>query len=199
MTGQQYVDCPKCHAHSMQIHSETGEGECGSCGYYMPPSDEGLTPKRAGASGTPHVAPGLLPRRERGRLIENVGLPTTDPRDWDYRVVALIRAVDGDTFDLTIEKRMDFGFRLIEDKQWSTRFRLLAINAPETNEAGGAAATEFARDWINQAIADDVLRGQTFKTDNFGRWLIDLYRADNHHVLSNVMINEGHGKAYPTK
>lgn len=117
-------------------------------------------------------------------------------REWDYRVTALVRAVDGDTFDLTVAKRMDFGFRLVEEKCWSTRFRLLGINAPETNEAGGAAATDFAREWILDAIAADMLRGQTFKADNFGRWLIELYRLDTGERLHTAMIDAGHGKPY---
>jgi endonuclease YncB( thermonuclease family) len=111
--------------------------------------------------------------------------------DFDYRVTELIRAVDGDTFDLTLEKRMDFGFRLIEDKRWSTRFRLLGINAPEPNQAGGAAATAYAILWISEAIADDMLRGQTHKTDNFGRWLIDLYRLDTGKRLTDEMVAAG--------
>lgn len=115
-------------------------------------------------------------------------------RDWDYRVTACVRAVDGDTFDLTLTKRMDFGFRLVEDKYWSTRFRLLDIDAPELNQAGGAAATNFAEIWIKTAIYDDVLRGQTFKTDHFGRWLIDLYRADSNEHLDDAMRAAGHEK-----
>lgn len=118
-----------------------------------------------------------------------------DVRTWDYRIVALIRTVDGDTFDLTLEKRMDFGFRLIEDKRWSTRFRLLGVDTWETNEAGGAAAKAFADAWIKQAILDDVLRGQTFKTDNFGRWLIDPYRVDTGEHLSDALRAGGHVKA----
>lgn len=122
-----------------------------------------------------------------------------DTRQWDYRVVDCIRVVDGDTFDLTLEKRMDFGFRLVEDKQWSTRFRLLGVDAWELNEAGGAAAAAFASSWIARAIQDDVLRGQTFKTDNFGRWLIDLYRLDSDERLSDVLIANGHGVPYLKK
>lgn len=118
-----------------------------------------------------------------------------DTRDWDYRVVACLRVVDGDTFDLTVTKRMDFGFRLVEDKYWSARFRLLGIDTWETNQAGGAAATSFADAWIKQALHDDVLRGQTFKTDNFGRWLISLYRADNHETLEDALRAGGHEKA----
>lgn len=116
------------------------------------------------------------------------------PRAWDYPVTALIRTVDGDTYDLTLSKTMDFGFRLIERKSWSSRFRLLGIDTPETNEAGGSAATGFANAWISSAIADGVLRGQTFKTDNFGRWLIDLYRSDTGESLRNALQGNGHGK-----
>ena len=121
----------------------------------------------------------------------------TEPRTWDYRVAALVRTVDGDTMDLTLEKRMDFGFRLIEDKQWSTRFRLLGVDTPETNQAGGAAATRFADEWIRQAIYDDALRGQTFKTDNFGRWLIDLYRTDTGEHLADALLASGNAARYP--
>lgn len=120
-----------------------------------------------------------------------------EPRTWDYTVTTLVRAVDGDTFDLTLSKRMDFGFRLIEDKEWSTRFRLLGINAPETNQVGGAAATLYASTWIYAAIYEGVLRGQTFKADSFGRWLIDLYCADTGEHLAASMIAAGHGVRYP--
>lgn len=117
--------------------------------------------------------------------------PDEDPRTWDYRVVELIRAVDGDTFDLRLTKRIDFGFRLVEDKSWATRFRLLGVDAFETNEAGGAKAKADAAAWITAAVVDDVLRGQTFKADNFGRWLIDLYRADTSERLSEFLTAQG--------
>ena len=123
-------------------------------------------------------------------------LPVAEARAFDYRVTSLVRAVDGDTFDLTVTKRIDFGFRLVEEKSWSARFRLLGIDAPETNTAGGTAATTYAREWITAAIRDDVLRGQTFKTDNFGRWLIDLYRVDNAEHLHARMIADGNGIPY---
>lgn len=116
-------------------------------------------------------------------------------REWDYRVTDCLRIVDGDTFDLTLHKRMDFGFRLIEDKYWSARFRLLGIDTPETNQAGGSAATAFAADWIRDAIYSDYLRGQTYKTDNFGRWLIDLYRLDTGEYLRDALRAAGHEKA----
>ena len=116
----------------------------------------------------------------------------TEPRTWDYRVSALIRTVDGDTYDVTLTKQMDFGFRLVEEKSWSTRFRLVGLDTPETNQAGGAAATRFADAWIRLAIYHDVLRGQTYKTDNFGRWLIDLYRTDTGEHLADALRAAGH-------
>lgn len=116
-----------------------------------------------------------------------------EPRTWDYKVVALIRAVDGDTFDLTVEKRMDFGFYLHDNKRWSTRFRLLGINAPESRAYGGPDAAYYATAWITAAVGSDVLRGQTFKADSFGRWLIDLYRTDTGEHLADAMIAAGHG------
>lgn len=115
-------------------------------------------------------------------------------RDWDYSVVELIRAVDGDTYDLTLEKEIDFGFRLIERKRWSARFRLLHADAWEHNEAGGSAATAFAREWIAARIESGALRGQTFKGDSFGRWLIDLYDSGSRELLSTSMLNAGHLK-----
>lgn len=112
-------------------------------------------------------------------------------RDWDYAVVQVIRVVDGDTYDLTLEKEMDFGFRLIETKRWSSRFRLLGIDTPEKNEAGGSGATAFAEAWLAAAVGAGMLRGQTFKTDNFGRWLIDLYRIDTRQSLTQALLNAG--------
>lgn len=117
-------------------------------------------------------------------------------RTWDYEVVELVRAVDGDTFDLTLSKPMDFGFRLIEDKRWSTRFRLLGIDTYELNESGGAAAKLFAEAWISLAVQEKVLRGQTFKSDHFGRWLIDLYRSDTNTHLKDDLLDAGHGVPY---
>lgn len=121
-------------------------------------------------------------------------MSTPDFRVWDYRITELVRAVDGDTFDLTLEKRMDFGFRLVEDKRWTARFRLLDADTWEMNQAGGAAARGFADAWLRRAIQDDVCRGQTYKTDNFGRWLIDPYRADTYEHLSGALTRGGHTK-----
>jgi len=112
-------------------------------------------------------------------------------RDWDYKVVGLIKPVDGDTYDLIVEKEMDFGFHLIERKRWASRFRLLHADAWEHNQAGGAAAKSFATQWISARINTECLRGQTFKSDSFGRYLIDLYDTVTKESLSNALKANG--------
>lgn len=112
-------------------------------------------------------------------------------REWDYSVVQVIRVVDGDTYDLTLEKEMDFGFYLREKKRWSHRFRLLGVDTPERGEPGFAAATAFAEAWLAGAIGAGMLRAQTYKTDSFGRWLVDLYRIDTGSTLTRALIDAG--------
>lgn len=115
---------------------------------------------------------------------------------WDFKVAVLKKVVDGDTFDLTVSKRVDtFGFYLVETKEWTTRFRLLGLDAWEKNEIGGPYATNFAWNWITAGIGADVLRGQTFKPDNFGRWLMDIYRTDTGEWLRDALIAGGHAVA----
>lgn len=88
----------------------------------------------------------------------------------------LVRVIDGDTVVLDL----DLGFY-----QWrhGQSYRLLHINAPEMhvgglpNPAGGTARIAL-RDLIEPA---KTLIVQTVKSDNFGRFLIDLW-ADGVHV-----------------
>lgn len=114
-----------------------------------------------------------------------------EERTWDYEVVEVRRVVDGDTYDLTLSKRMDFGFRLTEEKRWSTRFRMLGGDAYETDEKGGAGATASARLWLSNALGAGVLRGQSYKPDDFGRWLLDLYRTDTGEHLNAALRATG--------
>lgn len=118
-------------------------------------------------------------------------------RDWDYAVVQIIRVVDGDTYDLTLEKEMDFGFYLRESKRWSHRFRLLGADTPERGDANFSAATAFAEAWLAGALGAGMLRAQTFKADSFGRWLVDLYRIDTGTTLTRALIEAGLAEAYP--
>lgn len=121
----------------------------------------------------------------------------TLPTPYDYSVTEVIRVVDGDTYDLRLTKPLDFGFNFIETKQFAARFRLLGVDAWESNEAGGAKATRDATAWLNDALSTGVLRARTYKSVGlvpdgaFGRWLIEPYRGDTSEKLSDFLRHGG--------
>lgn len=86
---------------------------------------------------------------------------------WDYKVASIVRVVDGDTVDLVV----DLGFHLSA----TLRFRLYGCDSPERKEAGWAECTAFTRTWLNKAIFAGGLHATTYKSDDFGRWLADVY------------------------
>jgi len=121
---------------------------------------------------------------------------------YDYRVIQLHRIVDGDTFDLTLEDDRNpidvgFGFTL-PPARVRLRFRLLGVDAWETNEAGGADATRFSEEWIRSSIEGEELRGASYKKPTritpdgeFGRWLIHLYAVRRGEELSTELVHAG--------
>jgi endonuclease YncB( thermonuclease family) len=129
----------------------------------------------------------------------------SDRTEYDYRVVALHRVVDGDTFDMSLEDDQNpvdvgFGFTLPPPRV-RLRFRLFGVDAWETNHAGGSAATRFALEWISyRFMAADRLRGVSYKHPSrvtpdgeFGRWLIDLYDDTGTH-LADALVAAGHAR-----
>lgn len=114
-------------------------------------------------------------------------------RAHDYRVAQVMRVVDGDTVDLSI----DVGFYL----HAGLRFRLLGIDTPERGQPGAAEATAYTRRWLdnNLSLADVgvELRATTWRADSFGRWLADVYSFDTTTGirvagLSGDLIEHGH-------
>ena len=97
----------------------------------------------------------------------------SDEKIYDYRIANVIRVIDGDTFVLELESEIDFGFYVIDTKRWTTRFRLYGIDCPELHTAAGTDAKEFAENWL--ADNAEKLRARTYKADDFGRWLADVY------------------------
>lgn len=108
---------------------------------------------------------------------------TAGPLLYDYKVVEIIRVVDGDTVDA----RVDLGFHTTA--AW--RFRLLDCDAPEHREPGWRECTAFTTAWLASSLS--ALRVRTEKADSFGRWLADFYRGENHLAdrINDLMTQNG--------
>lgn len=96
---------------------------------------------------------------------------------YDYRLVEVIRVVDGDTIDA----RIDLGLHLTA----ALRFRIADIDTPERGKPGWTEATEYTRAWL---IAHTGIRMETHKADSFGRWLASIYDQRTGHVLSDDIL-----------
>ena len=115
--------------------------------------------------------------------------------DYDYEIEHVRRVVDGDTFDLTLAREVDFGFYLVERKRFTLRVRLLDVDAHETREQLGAQATIFASGWL--AGRRGRLRATTYKTDAFGRWLAVIYDGVTRERLADALLRAGLAVPYP--
>lgn len=112
---------------------------------------------------------------------------------YDYAVAGVVKVVDGDTVDL----RLDVGLLL----SYAGRFRLLGVDTPERGQDGFSAATEYVRAWLDSMVAQGkTLRVRTHKADSFGRWLVELYAADQdglvHARLSDDLLAVGLAQPY---
>ncbi len=102
---------------------------------------------------------------------------------YHYRAT-VVRVVDGDTVDLTV----DLGFRAT----FTDRFRLYGIDAPEvrypTYDAGQAA-----RLWLTELLPPGTpVVTETHKppTDKYGRWLATLWLGG--HDVNAALVAAGH-------
>lgn len=102
---------------------------------------------------------------------------------YDYKVLEVVRVVDGDTVDL----RLDLGFRI----HTVNRFRLFLVDTPERGQPQWSEASDFTRLWLSKP---GELRALTHKSDSFGRWLADLYyTSDPENTLSRALVIVGLG------
>jgi endonuclease YncB( thermonuclease family) len=88
-----------------------------------------------------------------------------------------VRVVDGDTVRLIL----DLGFWMERLEQ---PYRLLRINAPEMSTVEG----QNARAALVAFLADKALVAHTQKSDNFGRFLTELY-ANSENVSDYLVAN----------
>lgn len=114
---------------------------------------------------------------------------------YDYELITVRRVVDGDTVDLTVGRTIDFGFYLIEHKQFSARFRLAGVDTPERGQPGWAEAGDFVGLWL--ADREGIARVYTIKPDNFGRFLAVIYGAGGPaDSLNQALLDYGYGWPY---
>ena len=124
--------------------------------------------------------------------------------EYTFDVSRVYRVVDGDTFDLRVERDLvpspgfGFGIRAYHD----ARFRLVGpagawTDAIERNQPQGSEAMEQSRWWLERVAATYDLRGRTYKPagmmpdGQFGRWLIDLYDTRTGQHLSDYLASMG--------
>lgn len=96
----------------------------------------------------------------------------------------VIRWVDGDTLDVTI----DLGFMVTTEQ----RLRLYGIDTPERGKKGYKEARQFCEGY---APAGTRVVVKTHKTpEKYGRYLAVLYLGPT--SLNDILIEEGHAVSY---
>ena len=110
-----------------------------------------------------------------------------------YNNVKLIRVLDGDTVELEINLGYHLTFR--------DRFRLVRIDAPETNrkatrEAGNKSKMALEQMLLEEIDEADGIWIESFKKDSFGRWLCEIYSHKSGESLNQRMLTEGHAVPY---
>ena len=105
---------------------------------------------------------------------------------WRYDFVQLVRVIDGDTLELSI----DMGNSI----RWQGKFRLFGIDTPEvhgtTAQAGQAARAALAE----MLTASGIDYCETYKPDKYGRWLVTIIAGGKN--LSGEMVARGLAKQY---
>lgn len=112
--------------------------------------------------------------------------------DYTYKVLEVIRVVDGDTIDC----RISVGFGI----DATFRFRVFGIDAVEKRDPLGPAATDYTRRWLEDALFTGPLYVTTHKSSEvtngigdgaFGRWLGDFHDAAGDH-LGQALVDAGY-------
>ena len=118
----------------------------------------------------------------------------SDKDPYIYRIKSVLKVVDGDTIDASI----DLGFDISLEK----RIRLAGIDAPEsrtTNLKEKALGLE-SKEWLKKALegAKDILikTEKPDSTEKYGRIIGHLFINDQETSLNNQMIAEGYALEY---
>ena len=127
-----------------------------------------------------------------------VMLPPSRKSCYNFRVTKIVKVLDGDTIDVTI----DLGFDLFKKE----RVRIAGVDTPEkrTRDLDEKALGIDATNWL-KARLEETIKGDeelTIRTElkggvgKYGRLLGWLYVGDATISLNELMIEEGYAWAY---
>ena len=117
---------------------------------------------------------------------------------YNFRVIKIVKVLDGDTIDVTI----DLGFDLYKKE----RVRIAGVDTPEKRtrdleeKALGIDATNWLKEKLNETIKGD--EELTIRTElkggvgKYGRLLGWLYVGESNISLNELMIEEGYAWEY---
>jgi micrococcal nuclease len=118
----------------------------------------------------------------------------SDKDPYIYRIKSVLKVVDGDTIDASI----DLGFDISLEK----RIRLAGIDSPEsrtTNLKEKALGLE-SKEWLKKTLegAKDIIikTEKPDSTEKYGRIIGHLFINDQETSLNNQMIAEGYALEY---
>ena len=125
-------------------------------------------------------------------------VPPSRKSCYNFRVTEIVKVLDGDTIDVTI----DLGFDLFKKE----RVRIAGVDTPEkrTRDKEEKTLGIDATNWMKQKLTDTIkgdeelvirteLKGGVGK---YGRLLGWLYVGDDEFSLNGQMITEGYAWAY---
>lgn len=107
---------------------------------------------------------------------------------YEYDVDRILKFMDGDTFVAVLSH--DVGFH--ERAQHSAKIRVLHVDTPERGQINYREASAFTQTWITEVIDQGagILKVITHKdndTDEFGRWLGDVFNSVTGERLSDAL------------
>ena len=118
----------------------------------------------------------------------------SDKDPYIYRIKSVLKVVDGDTIDASI----DLGFDISLEK----RIRLAGIDSPEsrTRNLEEKALGLESKEWLKKTLegAKDIIikTEKPDSTEKYGRIIGHLFINDQETSLNNQMIDEGYALAY---
>lgn len=116
-------------------------------------------------------------------------------RQYVYKVTDVVRVIDGDTFWV----RLDVGFRqtiLAEIRLWGYDTPELH-GSPSLERAAALEAKELTAAWLTKHKDDLWVRTEP-DTDNFGRWLGEVFSTDAAH-LGDALREKSLASVWPTR